>query len=499
LARAALTLRRARGGSQEALKRARARVLEILGSGRGLSAKLAQFLAMSNPEEFQILQDGAIPPLPFDEVLEALDDAYGVAASEIFTELSESGLPASVGQVHFGRGPAGEEVAIKLRYPGIVEAVKSEVSLLGWIPAAGPARQWGFDLAGYRKTLGAALTGELDYEAEAQRQIRYRRLASPHEDVIVPEVIAHLCRPDVLVQSRENGISLEEACRRTPGERLAMGRAALRHVLRMAFRHGFVHADPNPANFAFRPSTLSGEWAVVLYDYGCVLELDRTTRLALLRTILALQTREPLDVAACLAAAGFEAEKLRDLGARLPPLLAALFEPFLSDAPFDAGEWRLGERADAIAGDLKWWFRSAAPARLILLMRIFHGLVDLLVRLDARVCWKRELEAVAGEEFAAARALAVASAPSSSPRFDSMATRLRVRVERPGKSAVELSFPARAAEDFQALMDADILTKAAQAGIDAAEVQRRLFASGMIAQSVFELQDDRRKVLVWLE
>lgn len=499
LAQAALALRASRGGSEEARKRARVRVLEILGGGRGLAAKLAQFMAMSDPEEFKLLQEGGIPPMAFDEVRKALESAYGAAPASVFSELTERGLPASLGQVHFGRCLDGTEAAVKIRYPGIVEAVNAEIDALGWVPSAGPARRWGFDLAGYKKTLGASLSGELDYEAEAARQTRYRELASGLGGVIVPEVLSPLCRPGVLVQRRENGIPLQEALLCDPLDRLAMGRAALRHVLHMTFRHGFVHADPNPANFAFRRLPGTAGWAVVVYDFGCVLEIDKTTRLALLRAILALRDREPVDAGACLAAAGFEAGKLGDLGPRLPALLSALFEPFLSDDPFDVTGWRLGERADMIAGDLKWWFRSAAPSRLILLMRIFHGLADLLVRLDARVCWSRELEAAAGEEFAAARALPLAPESEQAPRFDSMAARLRIRVERPDGRAADLSFPARAAEDFRALMDDDILRKAAEAGVDAEAVQRRLLASGMTPQVLFEIRDQGKQIRVWLE
>ena len=61
----------------------------------------------------------------------------------------------------------------------------------------------------------------------------------------------------------------------------------------------------------------------------------------------------------------------------------------------------MNERFDAIVGDLKWWFRSAAPPELIFLMRTLHGLAVMLERLDAKLPWKFLLEKLCYDQFSA--------------------------------------------------------------------------------------------------
>ena len=170
---------------------------------------------------------------------------------------------------------------------------------------------------GYRDAFWHNFSEELDYRVEAGHQEYYRQKIPPLERIVVPEVFNDFTRPTILVQKKEEGFGLDKAETMMPEQKQAMGRLLLQHYFHMLFRHGFVHADPQPANFAFRQYK-KDYFVLIIYDYGSVLEIPDDVRLTLLRIILALRHRENLDPMTCLSALGFDPEKLKDLRPTLP-------------------------------------------------------------------------------------------------------------------------------------------------------------------------------------
>lgn len=132
---------------QEKKDRARHYLMEILGKGRGLPTKLGQFLAMDGGQEFRETLDDSIRPMPFGEVVGILESSYQVHYKKIFRSLEEKGLPASLGQVHFGTLKDGSEVAVKVQFPDVRGSVEAELILFGLMPKVGPVKNWSRRLA----------------------------------------------------------------------------------------------------------------------------------------------------------------------------------------------------------------------------------------------------------------------------------------------------------------------------------------------------------------
>jgi predicted unusual protein kinase regulating ubiquinone biosynthesis (AarF/ABC1/UbiB family) len=473
-------------------------LVETLGQSRGLPVKLGQFMSLES-NDYQDTLQSSIPPMPFEQVEEELEKAFQAPWKTIFKKLDKAGKAASLGQVHFGIGLDGTPLAIKIQYPEIAAAVETEMDFMGWLPKVGPVAKWGFKLDGYRDSFWNTFTEELDYLVEAEHQRNYHELALPLNDLIVPEVDMNLTRPTVLVQKREDGFSLDDAEKMNPELRQTIGRGLLEHYLYMLFRHGCVHADPHPGNFAFR-QTGRNSYAVVLYDYGCILKIPDSVRLALLRVILALQNREPVDPVACLVAIGFDETKLQDIRSVLPALLNILFEPFLVDYPFDVKEWDLNRRFDLVAGEMKWWFRSSAPPNLIFLMRTLHGMSALLKRLDTKLSWKFVLEKTCGDCFSSAKSFQLPTCSTDNAiRFDGMARYLLVKVVKPNGNKVKLTMPARVAETLIDVIDPPVMESIVRQNIDLDVIQSRVLKSGFVPQVLFDLKDPERDVKVWLE
>lgn len=488
-----------KSSDEDTHERAQQYLMELLGQSRGLPTKVGQFLSMDNGnEQLRDTLAESTPPMAYEEVLAEIEKAYGKPWNSLFKSLEREGKNASLGQVHFGKLRDGRSVAVKVQYPEIAGSVEAEMKLFGWMPKVGPVSKWGFSLEGYRETFHENFMKELDYLHEADQQVRYRELCRPLDEVVIPEVLRDMCRPNVLVQIREDGLSLDEAEKLPLPQRKALGRAVVKHFFHMLFRHGLVHSDPNPGNFAFRADDPE---SMVVYDYGSVLEVPESVRLGILRTILALETRESVDPLACLAALGFDTKKLEDLRPTLPALLQVLFDPFTTQAPYHAKDWRISERFDGIVGDLKWWFRSAAPPDLIFLMRTLHGMTNLLMRLDVEVSWRFMLDKVCGDMFrrAANFELPRVTSDGKASGFDAMARYLKVYVLKGESGRVELTMPSRVAEELEDVIDAPVLETIRKQNIDLKEIQKRAQQSGFVPQPLFEVKDEIRYVRVWLE
>jgi predicted unusual protein kinase regulating ubiquinone biosynthesis (AarF/ABC1/UbiB family) len=476
-------------------------LVELLGQSRGLPTKVGQFMTMdSDDQALRESLNNSLEPMSFEEVEELISQAYGNSWDTIFKKLEESCKTASLGQVHFGKLKDGTEVAVKVQYPGIANTVEAEMNLMGLLPKVGPVAKWGFKMDGYRDAFWHNFSEELDYRVEAGHQENYLQKIPPLERIVVPEVISDLTQPTVLVQKKEEGFNLDKAETMMPGQKQAMGRLLLQHYLHMLFRHGFVHADPQPANFAFRQYK-KDYFQLIIYDFGSILEVPDNVRLALLRIILALREREHLDPLTCLSALGFDPEKLKDLRPTLPALMSVLFEPFLIEAPYDVKEWRMSERFDQIVGDMKWWFRSAAPPKLIFLMRTLHGLTSMLRRLDVPLPWQFIMDKILSDIYPEARALTLPEVEidSKGPAFDSMARYLKVHVVKANGNKVSLTMPGRCADDIESVMDEPVKESIQRQNIDLQSIQDKARKSGFVPQILFELHDEERDMKVWLE
>lgn len=301
------------------------------------------------------------------------------------------------------------------------------------------------------------------------------------------------------MQSRETGFSLEQGLSLAKSQRQAMGRVLLKHYFHMLFRHGIVHSDPNPANFAFRGSD---DISLIIYDFGSVLKIPDEVRLTLLRIILALQNREALDPAACLVGLGFDRDKLNDLRPNLPALWHILLDPFTTDAPYNVRDWRISERFSAQVGDLKWWFRSAAPPGLIFLMRTLHGMMSMLEKLDAQLPWKFFLEQTCSDLFDSAGQLTfdkISGDEKSRPGFDGLSKYLKIYVVKANGNKVELTMPSRVIENLADVIDPPVMESIKRQNIDLDQIKKRVEKSGFAPQKVFDMKDSERSVKVWLE
>lgn len=381
--------------------RARRALVNIMADARGVPMKVGQFLAsLPEGESYDPLLD-SIEPRPLVEMVPVLEASLGRPPHAVFSAIEESQAAASLGQVHRARLEDGTQVAVKIRYPDIVEAVGAELRLACLLPNIGPVKKWGFDLDAYKSTLLEGLERELNYRREAAVQALFAE-AMRIEGLLVPRVHWELCSQAVLVQEWVEGADLREAATWPAPARERIGRILLGTLLQSLFVLGAVHCDPHRGNYFFRPAS-TGSPTVTLLDFGCTIEVETSACLALLKLILA-RRGEAVDRLGCLIELGLNPDKLAPLRGELATACDILLMPFGADRPLAPGEWRVGGRlADALGDDL-WLLKAAMPPSMFFLWRAFQGLAIQLDVLGVALPWWQVLgEVVEGDLLDRAR------------------------------------------------------------------------------------------------
>ena len=260
----------------ENMVRNAARIAETLGEMKGGAMKLGQMLSLHEgllPPEvsavLSVLQKEA-PAVPFEKMKRKL-------RREIpdFNALFESIDPnafaaASIGQVHRGVLRDGREVAVKIQYPNVDRMVRADLKNLKALMGNLVGLFTDIDFEPIWAEVRERLFEELDYLHEAENIRRMGAMQADCPDIIVPVVVPEATSKGVLTMEFVEAIPPAEAMSDRYPQALKdqWGRVLFEFTLRGLFRHRFLHADPNFANFAFRE-----DGTVAVYDYGCMKEI----------------------------------------------------------------------------------------------------------------------------------------------------------------------------------------------------------------------------------
>jgi predicted unusual protein kinase regulating ubiquinone biosynthesis (AarF/ABC1/UbiB family) len=263
-------------GRKQALRRKQARqVREELQGLRGPVMKLGQALSMQTHffgaeliEELSALQMHA-PPMHPTLMRAQFKGALGQYPEEAFRSFeAEPFAAASLGQVHWAVTKSGEDVAVKIQYPAMREAIEGDFQALR---AAGlPAIMSGHLKESVIREVERGILEETDYCKEARNIEHFRKALAPLEFMRVPKVHPDLSSDQVLTMSRVPGLRLQEFLKTNPTQELRdeLGANLCRLFFFQLYRVQALHADPHPGNYLFNDDATIG-----LVDFGCVKHL----------------------------------------------------------------------------------------------------------------------------------------------------------------------------------------------------------------------------------
>jgi len=169
--------------------------------------------------------------------------------------------------VHRARLRTGEEVAVKIQYPGIGRAVREDFRnfFLSLLPGR-LNRDWQ-NTKDQADDLRARLERETNYAEEAAVQEKVRALFHEDDGIVVPRVYPEYSTSRVLTMDFLGGVHIDQFLARGPSqeERNDFARKMVRAWYRMLYAGRITYADPHPGNFLFLDDGRLG-----IIDFGFV-------------------------------------------------------------------------------------------------------------------------------------------------------------------------------------------------------------------------------------
>ena len=369
------------------------RIAQTLGELKGAVMKVGQMASIAAdilPKEVSDalgrLQKEA-PPVAFSVITEQIENELGAPPSELFEHFDEEPFAsASIGQVHRARTDDGREVVVKVQYPGVDDAVDSDLSHLKIaLRASGLVKLEKKALDATFQELRERLHEELDYCIEADSLRRFREFhLERHPFVAIPEVVSERSSQRVLTMTFLTGRPMSEVNELgyTQEERDQLGWNLLTFMVSEIFELQAIHADPNPGNFALRK-----DGTIVVYDFGCVKQLPPHIVLAY-RDMITQGLAENYDASHdALDRLGLIRPGSPHVGDDYYKLWRDIFaNPFLNDNRFDFGNSDVHDQVITMVPGVIKRMGSFQPSKdLIFLDRMIGGHYGNLCRMRSKV------------------------------------------------------------------------------------------------------------------
>jgi len=275
----AANVTRTKQGREVALERrhieAAEQIVAALGTMKGAAMKVGQVMSFLDaglvPEEYReefqrklgALRDAA-PTVTFKDMRKVIEEELGDRIANVFEEFDEEPIAAaSIGQVYRASLPDGRRVAVKVQYPGVAAAVRSDMQNLGLILRLAKRIAPGMDPKAIGDEIRSRIHEELDYELEAQNQRTMARIFRGHPFIVIPDVITSLSHERLMVSEYVSGTGFEEIKGHPQADRDRISEILFRFYFGCLYHHGQFSGDPHPGN-----SMLLDDGRMAFFDFG---------------------------------------------------------------------------------------------------------------------------------------------------------------------------------------------------------------------------------------
>lgn len=255
-------------------------IVTVLGSMKGAAMKLGQMLSVldlelipdSHREDFRMklaaLRNQA-PNTPFPSMQRVIEADLG-PLSRAFAEFDETPVAAaSIGQVYRARTHDGRDVAVKVQYPGIDDAVRADLRNLRLFAKLGKTIWPTLGTNALLDEIAQNLESELDYEREADTQRTVAQHYRDHPFIRIPDTISEYCSPRVLVTEYFDSPPFESIRKLPDSDRAHIGELIYRFYAGSLFCDNEFCGDPHPGNVLLSPDGKVG-----FIDFGLYNRMD---------------------------------------------------------------------------------------------------------------------------------------------------------------------------------------------------------------------------------
>jgi predicted unusual protein kinase regulating ubiquinone biosynthesis (AarF/ABC1/UbiB family) len=253
-----------------------------LGQLKGSVMKVGQMLSVYGqyfmpPEAVDVLrglQDDS-PPVAWEELEPVVIERLGPRRLNELEIDPEPLAAASLGQVHRAwRVVDGRALCIKVQYPGLADAINSDIRTLTNIIRLARLVPRGIELNTIMEEVREMIYREVDYDRELRMTREFGERLADDTRYVVPGVFPEYSTETVLTTSFEGAEHVQSA----PVQNLLQGRrndlseAALELFFREFFNWGIVQTDPHFGNYKVRIDPDGENDQLVLLDFGATRE-----------------------------------------------------------------------------------------------------------------------------------------------------------------------------------------------------------------------------------
>jgi predicted unusual protein kinase regulating ubiquinone biosynthesis (AarF/ABC1/UbiB family) len=377
------------------------KIAGTLGQMKGAAMKLGQLASFIDteflPEEYRELYQEQLaklrtsaPAMPWEKVSEVLEDEYrDETLDELFADIEKNAFAAaSIGQVHRATLHDGRAVAVKIQYPGVAEALESDLRNMSTMIRLAKAIAPGLDPKAIAEELKERVMEELDYEYEAQNQRSFSRAYRNHPFIYVPDVLTRLSRRRVLVTEYVEGQGFEEVKRLEKEERDRFGEIVFRFSFGSIYHLQHFNADPHPGNYI-----LMGDGRVAFLDFGMTKRLDPEQIELEQRAVDAAARRDSEGLREALHDLGFVKNPSKLDAERLMEHVLLVGGWYMEDREVEVSPRRVMKVIESTSDPRSDYYdlmrRESIPADELMGRRMETGVLAVLAQLHAKRNWYR--------------------------------------------------------------------------------------------------------------
>ncbi len=365
----------------------------MMGQMKGVFMKLGQIVSFANdalPEEakatLKTLQKDA-PAMAFPLVRDVVERELGESLEQRFRSFDEVPLAsASIGQVHRAVLHDGRQVVLKVQYPGVDEAIESDLRFTDGLASLISTFHKNADAKAIVAELKERLIEEVDYRKELANQQLFYAIWDGHPLIRIPRPHPEHSTKRVLCQEFVAGLTFDDF---RAAATLEETRAAALVLNDFVFdsMHLFeaFNGDPHPGNYIFHE-----DGGITFIDFGCVKRFsgEFLPQVRAMNRAIVAGDRERFD------------ELILAMGIILPgrkyprDMVWEFFQyhsaPFREDREFEFNADYIAEAREVMRpGQLS---KLNLPPDLIFFNRITFGLNAIFEQLGASANWHRLYE-----------------------------------------------------------------------------------------------------------
>ncbi|MBH0057890.1 AarF/ABC1/UbiB kinase family protein [Pseudoalteromonas sp. SWXJZ94C] len=359
---------------------------------RGAAMKLGQLLSMDagdllSPELAQLLAllRSDANPMPHKQLVEVLKEQWGDEWLARFSHIElRPFAAASIGQVHLAYKENGDQLAVKIQYPGIAKSVVSDVDNVISLLTISRLLPKDLNIKPLISEAKAQLLAEADYKREAQYLIRYKNALATNPHFKVPNVYPEHSTQQVLTMEYIKAEPIENITKLPDSQKSFVAEQLIDLFFKEMFEFKLIQTDPNFANFHYQLDTQK----IVLFDFGATREISTELSRAYLALFKAGSENNREGVLKAASNIGyFKNDLVDEYKNNVIDLFLMACEPLRAEGEFDFKNSELALKIKnaglALSGQSQQW--HTPPVDALFIHRKLAGLYLIAARLGAKI------------------------------------------------------------------------------------------------------------------